>query len=177
MKRVFSVVLILAGIAAVGWGTKPLLLLALGERIQATVTAADTGEAETEMKYRRRSQTKATGYFRVDVRVEYRFDVLPTATETLQRSSAEPLHRGVTGGEVIDYRVRAADAVPVKAGDSVRVRYLRAYPALNMVDLPRSAGSNGVVAVAGGLAAVALGWWLGRRKPEKRPVRSRPAGR
>ena len=166
MKRVFSVVLILAGLAAMGWGVKPLLLLAVGERIQATVTAADTGQAETEMQRRRRSQSKATGYFRVDVRVEYRFDVLPTATEALQRLSTEPLHRGVTGVEVIDYRVREVDAVPVKAGDSVRVRYLRAYPALNMADLPRSAGANGATAVLGGLAAVALGWWL-RRRPRK----------
>jgi hypothetical protein len=167
----------LAGIVAVGWGAKPLLLLALGERIQATVTAADTGEAETEMKYQRRSQGKATGFFRVDVRVEYRFDVLPTATETLLRASAEPLHRGVTGGEVIDYRVRAADAVPVKAGDSVRVRYLPAFPAINMADLPRSAGSKGGVAVVGGLAAIVLGWWLRRRQPEKRPVHERQARR
>jgi hypothetical protein len=147
------------------------VLLAFGDRIQATVTAVETGEAETEMQRRRRSQSKATGYFRVDVQVEYRFDVLPTGVETLQRVSAEPLHRGVTGRDLIDYRVQAADAIPVKVGDLVRVRYLRALPALNMADLPRSKASAGAMWVLAGLTALGLGWWFPRRPSPKRRSR------
>lgn len=160
MRRPIALVLILVGCSASLWGTQLLLLRAGGERVDARVVEVETSGPTTEIQRQRRSTGRPTGYFRLEIDVAYAFDVLPTPAEALARVSNEPLRRDVRGRDTLHYKVRSADALPVKVGDTVGVRYWRFLPSVNVADQPRSALVEGSLALGSGMVLLVVGWFL-----------------
>jgi len=169
MRRFLPLILVLVGAGASGWGVHVLLLRSWGERGTARILAVDTGDATTEIRRQRRSASKATGYFRLEIEVRYAFDVPRTPAEALRPASADPVQRDVIGRDTLHYKVRDSEAEPVKAGDSLAVRYWRFLPSVNAAEQPRSTLVEGAVALGVGAVLLVVGMVV-RPKAGKRPA-------
>lgn len=173
MRRTVALLSLVLGFGALLFGAAQLVLLSAGDTVEGTLTRVDYDDPETEIQHRRRSASKATGYFHIEIGVDYRFDVQPTAVEALQRVSTDPLHTAVRGSDTLLWRSRDPEAHPLKEGDSVRVLFLRAHPRWNRLHQPGSLRGEAITWGGAGLVLVVFGLLVRPRAGARPPPRKR----
>jgi len=160
MRIFFKYILIISGICLLFWSLKPFGLLIFGDKAEGVIIEVETSSPVTEMTGGRRSIHKPTGFFTVDTKVRYRFDVLPTPVEALQRLSEAPLAANVTGSDTLYGKTRFPDIPMYRKGDALRVIFLKPWPSLNAADRPNSMLSYGILRLIGGLVLFVWGLLL-----------------
>lgn len=171
MRLFFKTVLLIAGVILFFWGLAPLGLLAVGDKADAIITEGGKSNLNTEMKGGRRSINKPTGFFSVKTKVRYRFDVHPTPLEALKRLSDAPIATNVSGLDTLYGKTRFPDIAMHPEGDSIRVIFLKPWPAFNAAYQPNTMLTFGVFRLIGGIALIVWGLLIssaGKRKGEER---------
>jgi len=103
------------------------------------------------MKGGRRSIHKPTGFFSVDTKVRYIFDVLPTPVEALQRLSDAPLAANITGSDTLYGKTRFPEIPMYTNGDPLRVIFMKPLPSFNTAYQPNSMVTYGILRLIGGI--------------------------
>jgi hypothetical protein len=177
MKNKLKSALILLGVVAMLWGLKPLAYLSLGTKAGGVLERVDDKEVNTEMRRGGKGVTRPTGWFVVKTPVAYRFDVMPTVAERLQRASDAPLRVGVQGEDVLYGRTQRPDFTAHAVGDEQPVIYFRAYPELNAAYQPNAMVALGGMRLLVGLVLFAAAWFvtLGNSRKPSKPLPPPPA--
>jgi hypothetical protein len=138
MRTFLKALLLIAGAVLILWGLKPLGLLFFGDTGDGVITQIVGSKVKTEMKWARRSASKPTGFFKIDTKVRYRFDVNPTPLEELKRLSRAPLARDVEGLDTLYGKTRFPDSPMYREDDRIRVIFFKPWPSYNAAYQPRS---------------------------------------
>ncbi len=182
MRRIVALLALVIGVGALLYAGAQIVLLTWGKTGDARIVRVAYDDPETEIRRQRRSASKATGYFKIAITVDYRFDVPPSPAEALRRGSNEPLERNVEGSDTLHWRSRDTEAEPLREGQPIAVRYFPAYPAWNRLDRPGALKGAAVTFGSGGLVLVLLGTLLRPRataagKPRRKGAPGAAKGR